>query len=265
VYGTGCGITVDSDPAEEWRESVLKTRPLLGAVPARALRETCRVCDGRVPLWTFHRERLRAGGCGEALLAEIDRAALSSAAHSVMHGTAQRMRRGRLSVSVTPEGTVTAEVNSALSTLDVPDGPRVARIDVTDTPPIPHQPAKPLDRSWWDGLHDAATELGAEQAIIVGEGGCVLDGSTAAVWIVENGVVITPLADHAIPSVSVAFVSAAARNIGLEVRREPISWERFEAAEEAFLTNALGGCAPVRGRGGPICSAVWELFSDAWS
>lgn len=29
-YGTGCGITVDSDAEAEWEESVLKTRPLLG-------------------------------------------------------------------------------------------------------------------------------------------------------------------------------------------------------------------------------------------
>ncbi len=28
TYGTGCGITIDSDPAFEWRESVLKTSPL---------------------------------------------------------------------------------------------------------------------------------------------------------------------------------------------------------------------------------------------
>jgi len=265
AYGTGCGITVESDPAEEWRESVLKTEPLLGAVPARALRETCRVCDGRVPLWTYHRERLRAGGCSEALLAEIDRAALSSAARSVTHGTAERMRRGRLSVSVTPEGSISAEVTGALSTLDVPDGPRVARVVVTDTPPIPHRPAKPLDRSWWDGAHAAAAALGADQAIIVGEDGGVFDGSTAAVWIVEKGVAITSPADHAIPSVSARFVSEAARSIGLEVRREPISWERFEAADEAFLTNALGGCAPVRGRGGPVCSAVAGMFAEVWS
>ena len=29
TYGTGCGITVDSDPTLEWNESVLKTQPLL--------------------------------------------------------------------------------------------------------------------------------------------------------------------------------------------------------------------------------------------
>jgi len=223
------------------------------------------VCDGRVPLWTYHRERLRAGGCGEALLAEIDRMALSTAAHSVTHGTAERMHRGRLSISVTPEGSITAEVTAALSTLDIPDGPRVARVDVADLPPIPHRPAKPLDRSWWDAAHEAAAALGAEQAIIVGPDGCLLDGSTAALWIVENGVAITTPEAHAIPSVSAAFVSAASGSIGLEVRREQITWERFEAADEAFLTNALGGCAPVRGRGGSVFSAVQGLFAEVWS
>ncbi len=29
-WGTGCGVTFDSDPASEWRESVLKTWPALG-------------------------------------------------------------------------------------------------------------------------------------------------------------------------------------------------------------------------------------------
>ncbi len=48
--------------------------------PPMALRETCRVVAGSIPLWTYHRERLRRGGCGEQLLAEIERAALSAAA-----------------------------------------------------------------------------------------------------------------------------------------------------------------------------------------
>ena len=29
-WGTGCGITYESDPAREWDESVLKTWPALG-------------------------------------------------------------------------------------------------------------------------------------------------------------------------------------------------------------------------------------------
>jgi para-aminobenzoate synthetase / 4-amino-4-deoxychorismate lyase len=260
TYGTGCGITVESDPAEEWRESVLKSEPLLGPMPAQALRETCRVIDGRVPLWTFHRERLRAGGCGEGLLGEVDRIALAAAAHAA----GARTRYTRLSVNVTPVGEVTADVTSQPSSLDVEGGPIVARVDVLGEPPLPFRPAKPLDRTWWDDAHRTAADLGAQQAVIVGAGGIVLDGSTAAVWIAENGVAITSLAPPAIPSVSAAFVSAAASSIGLEIRREPISWERFETADEAFLTNAFGGCVPVRGRGGAVCSAVAGLFGQLW-
>ena len=54
-----------------------------------ALRETCRVVDGGVPLWTLHRERLGYGGCGEGLLAEVDRVALGAAA--TLAGAAGRM------------------------------------------------------------------------------------------------------------------------------------------------------------------------------
>ena len=35
--GTGCGITVESDPLSEWEESVLKTEPILGVMPVEAM------------------------------------------------------------------------------------------------------------------------------------------------------------------------------------------------------------------------------------
>jgi len=34
-WGTGCGITIDSDPSAEWRESVLKASPVVGGAFAR--------------------------------------------------------------------------------------------------------------------------------------------------------------------------------------------------------------------------------------
>jgi anthranilate/para-aminobenzoate synthase component I len=37
VWGTGCGITIDSDPAAEWQESVLKTRPVRGSAGYSAI------------------------------------------------------------------------------------------------------------------------------------------------------------------------------------------------------------------------------------
>ena len=110
TYGTGCGITIDSDAREEWAESVLKTEPVLGPMPSGALRETCRVVATAVPLWRLHRERLRAGGCGEELLDRVDavvRDALASAGG--------RTDAFRLTVIVTPEGAVRAVVSAQRS------------------------------------------------------------------------------------------------------------------------------------------------------
>ncbi len=131
-------------------------------------------------------------------------------------------------------------------------------------PPLPAQPAKPDDRRYWDAAHHEAELAKAHQAVLVDTDGTVIDGSTSCVWIVERGVLITPPAPPAIPSVSRAFVLASAERAGLDVRVERISWQRFESADEAFFTNAFGGAAPVRGRAGAVFSAVKGLFDEAW-
>jgi anthranilate/para-aminobenzoate synthase component I/branched-subunit amino acid aminotransferase/4-amino-4-deoxychorismate lyase len=278
-YGTGCGITIDSDAQAEWDESVLKTRPLLGHASAGghapagdtaardpyasapvALKETCRVANGAVPLWPYHRARLAGGGCGPALLDAVEAAVSAAAAEWAAAPT----RRARLTVVVEPGGAFEVEVAQRLSSLDVVGGLTVARVDVADAPPLPADPAKPADRAWWDAAHHAAERGGAHQAALVDPAGLVVDGSTACVWIVEGGTLVTPPAPPAIPSVSRAFVLANAERAGLTIRVEPISWLRFEAADEAFFTNAFGGAAAVRGRSGEVFSAVKGLFDEAW-
>jgi para-aminobenzoate synthetase / 4-amino-4-deoxychorismate lyase len=266
-YGTGCGITIDSDPIAEWEETVLKANPVLAGssrsagAPPVALKETCRVVGGLVPLWGFHRARLAAGGCSRELLALAEARAFEAAAAWADAAT----RRARLTVVVSPDGSVTAEVSRRLSSLDVPRGPVVARVDVDAMPELPPGPAKPADRSVYDAAGRRAQGLGAQQAVLVGPDGYVIDGSSATVWIAENGALVTPPSPPAVPGVGRAFVLATAEAVGLRVRVEPVSWERFASAEEAFLTNAYGGAVPVRGRGGEIGRAVRELFDSAWA
>lgn len=265
-YGTGCGITVESDAGAEWEESVLKTEPLLGdrdaiaGTPAVALRETCRVTRGAVALWPYHRARLATGGVAPELLDAIEARVVSAAAEWTDAAT----RRARLTVVAYPDGTSDVEVAQRLSSLDVVGGIVAARVDVEQPPPIPGRPAKPADRAYWDATHHAAEATKAHQAVLVGPHGAVIDGSTSCVWIVERGVLLTPPAPPAIPSVSCAFVLAHADRLGVPVRIEPFTWERFERADEAFFTNAFGGAAPVRGRGGPVFSAVKGLFDEVW-
>ena len=192
--------------------------------------------------------------------------AAEAAVHAAALGWAQApTRRARLTLVVAHDSGARAEVAQRLSSLDVPRGLLVARVDLAEPPPLPAPPAKPADRSWWDAAHRSARAAGAHQAALVDADGDIVDGSTSAIWIAEGGALITPCSALGIPSVSVAFVRARARRAGLDVRVEPVSWERFEAADEAFLTNAFGGAAPVRGRGGDTFASVAALFADAWA
>jgi branched-subunit amino acid aminotransferase/4-amino-4-deoxychorismate lyase len=225
------------------------------------LRETCRVAGGRVPLWPWHRARLEAGGVPAALLELAD----ARVAEAAAAWDCARTRRARLTLVVAPDGMLQVDVAQRLSSLDVPGGLRAVRVDVAELPPLPAPPAKPADRSWWDAAHKRAEALGAHQALLVASDDTIVDGSTAAVWIAEGGELVTPPWPPAIPSVSVAFVRSRALAAGLRVRVEPVGWEQFEAAEEVFFTNAFGGAAPVRGRGGELFEAVRRLFVDAWS
>lgn len=228
--------------------------------PHPALKETCRVAHGRVPLWPWHHARLEGGGVGAATLALAEERVEAAAAEWAHAPT----RRVRLTLVVAPDGAVRVDVAQRLSSLDVPNSPKVARVDVAEAPPIPARPAKPADRSWWDAAHRRAAGLGAHQAVLVAADGVVIDGSTAAIWIAEPGALVTPPSPPAIPSVAVAFVRAQAVRAGLDVRVEPITWQRFEAADEAFLTNAFGGAAAVRGRGGEQFERVAALFAEVW-
>jgi branched-subunit amino acid aminotransferase/4-amino-4-deoxychorismate lyase len=226
-----------------------------------SLKETCRVAHGSVPLWPWHRARLEAGGVDAAVLDEAERRVAEAAAGWADAAT----RRARLTLVVGVDGSVAVDVSQRLSSLDVPNGPLVARVDIDELPPLPQPAAKPADRTWWDAAHKRATDLGVHQAIMVDGDGLVVDGSTSAVWISrEGGALVTPPAPPAIPSVSVAFIRAHAGAAGLTLRVEPVTWGQFEAAEETFLSNAFGGVVPVRGRGGPGCTAVRALLDAVW-
>ena len=152
------------------------------------LKETCRAAHGRIPLWPWHRERLQNGGVSEAVLALAEESVHAEAARWADAPT----KRARLTVVVSQSGTVSVHAAQRLSSLDVPHGPTVARVDIAETPPVPLRPAKPADRSWWDIAHRRANALGAHQALMVAKNGAIVDGSTSAVLIAEGGVLITP-------------------------------------------------------------------------
>jgi para-aminobenzoate synthetase/4-amino-4-deoxychorismate lyase len=267
-WGTGGGITIDSDPAEEYMETLLKASPLLGdGAPPVGLLETCRVAGGEVPLWPRHKARLAGGGCGPSILARLDEAVAYKLADAagVPRGNG-RDAAGvptRLRVIVTPEGTVAVSADDVSSSLDDPGRPRpVAQpAPPSGMPDLPPRAAKPADRAVWDEAQARArAEVEGAQAVLVDAEGLVIDGAIATVWAVVGGRLVTPPAPPAVAGVARGAILEMAATAGLETEVRGLRLAELAIAEEVFFTNALAGAVEARGRGGPVTVAVAGLL-----
>jgi len=233
-------------------------------LPRVALAETCRVVGTDVPLWPLHRERLFEGGCGEPLLGEIERAL----ADAIAAYAGEHTSRLRAHLEVQADGSVMVEVVRRLSSLDIVNGPVVVPVRLRDLqvppPALPACAAKPADRSWWDLAAREARRRGGHQAVVVDAEGFVVDGSSATVWAVIDGVLVTTPAPSAIAGVARRFVMDRAPDAGLEVEVRPLEWKAMEAADELLLTNAFGGAVAARGRGGVVTEVIRAMFAEIW-
>lgn len=257
-WGAGCGITHDSDAAAEHLEMLLKAAPVTGdGAPAAALRETMRVAGGAVPFLDRHLARLAAGGAGPTLLARV-RCAVGEELARPSSGVDARVGGGggRLSVTVTPTGEVVAGFSREASSLSVEGGVRVATIEVAQAPELPMGAAKPAARRAWDKAHRAAQLAGADQAVLHLPDGTLVDGSTATLWLVCDGVLMTPPSPPAVAGVARESVFDIAEEFGVRAVERRLCLPDLTAADEVWLSNAYGGMVPVRDRGGPVGERV---------
>jgi branched-subunit amino acid aminotransferase/4-amino-4-deoxychorismate lyase len=223
----------------------------MGVLLAEALRETIRVQDGRLPLLERHLARLAAGGCDAATLARA-----RSVAEDVASGWQEPY--GRMSLVVSIDGELSAEVSGRPSVIDVPGGPRIALV----TAPEPHLPqgaAKPADRSQWDDAYERVRDV-ADVAVLVSADGHLIDTSHATLWIVGDRRLLTPPSPPALAGVSRGVVFDVAAALGYEAAEAPLTPADLDSAEEVFLTTAVAGARPVRGRGGPAAAALGKAF-----
>jgi branched-subunit amino acid aminotransferase/4-amino-4-deoxychorismate lyase len=99
-----------------------------------------------------------------------------------------------------------------------------------------------------------AGRLDADEALYVTRDGDVPEATTANLFLVERGGLVTPPADGTIlPGVTRSLVLALARRAGIAVREERVSRGRLRRAREAFLTASTIEIVPlVRLDGSPI-------------
>ncbi|MCI0432704.1 MAG: branched-chain amino acid transaminase [Gemmatimonadetes bacterium] len=111
---------------------------------------------------------------------------------------------------------------------------------------------------------------GFAEGIALDVHGLVSEGSGENIFLVERGVLSTPLAEGSLlPGITRDCVCVLARDLGIPVREEAIPRERLHTADEVFLTGTAAEITPVRsvdripvgeGRPGPITLLIRDRF-----
>ncbi|HET9947518.1 MAG TPA: branched-chain amino acid transaminase [Longimicrobiales bacterium] len=111
---------------------------------------------------------------------------------------------------------------------------------------------------------------GYADAIALGPGGLVSEGTGMNLFLVREGVIVTPVLDGtSLVGITRGAVIQMAKDLGYEVREEPVPRESLYAADEMFFTGTAAEVTPIRsvdripvgtGTAGPITLALQKRF-----
>jgi len=120
-------------------------------------------------------------------------------------------------------------------------------------------------------LHEVK-QRGAQEALILGPSGEVIEGATSNVFIVNNGQLFTPSIDAGIlAGITRQTVLELAAGQKLEVRETPLHPSDLYRADEVFITSTVREVVPVvrvddkvigDGKPGPITARVLAAYRD---
>jgi branched-chain amino acid aminotransferase len=120
-------------------------------------------------------------------------------------------------------------------------------------------------------LHEVK-QRGAQEALILGPSGEVIEGATSNVFIVNKGQLFTPSIDAGIlAGITRQTVLELAAEQKLEVRETPLHPSDLYQAEEVFITSTVREVVPVvrvddkvigNGRPGPIAARVLAAYRE---
>ena len=228
-YGTGGGITWDSDPAAEWDEALAKTRVLEMDPGLPTLLETMRLEGGRVALLDGHLARLSGSARyhGIPLQLETVRARISAQAGDA-----------RLRLLVSPDGGVAVE-RAALPPRGVEPVPVAFSADPVDRrdPALFHKTTRraPYERR-------SAERPDAFETLLVNREGEVTEGTFTNLVADLDGERVTPPLDAGLlPGVFRAGLIARG-----EVRERRLRAGDLARANRLWIVNALRGWIEAR-------------------
>jgi branched-chain amino acid aminotransferase len=118
-----------------------------------------------------------------------------------------------------------------------------------------------------------AERLGYSEGIALDVDGTVSEGSGENIFVIRDGVIVTPPAASSIlPGITRDTLITLAKEHGYEVRQERIPREALYAADEIFFTGTAAEVTPIRsvdritigaGKRGPITAVLQKAFFAA--
>jgi branched-chain amino acid aminotransferase len=214
--------------------------------------ETLRSYDGRMPTLREHLERLGDGarvlGIWHPPLEELERGTEKLLA-------ASELADARIRITVTSgtgppglgrgEGPGTALITAAALRSWPPSATAVVA-------PWPHDERSPLAGVKTTSRADTvmglayARERGADEALFLNGRGNVCEATTANVFAVRDGAVITPpLSAGCLPGITRDHVLRACGELGIEALESDMPRTAFAGAAELFLTSSTRGVQPL--------------------
>jgi len=117
-----------------------------------------------------------------------------------------------------------------------------------------------------------ALDDGYDEALLLDAAGFVSEGSGENIFIVKDGVVVTPdLSAGALNGITRNTVFAICQDLGLEVQQRRITRDEVYISDEAFFTGTAAEVTPIReldriaigaGSRGPITQKIQAAFFD---
>ncbi len=116
-----------------------------------------------------------------------------------------------------------------------------------------------------------AIKAGYDEAILLAPNGTVSECTGENIFIVRDGVIVTPPTSDsgALAGITQDSIETIARDLGIEVRHEPIIRTDLYLADEAFLSGTAAEVVPIRavddrevaqGRPGPVTVEIQQTY-----
>ncbi len=90
-----------------------------------------------------------------------------------------------------------------------------------------------------------AIESGFEEALMLDESGFAAEGTGECLFIIRDGVLISPPNDNSLESITQGMVLELAKDMGIEIQRRNITRDEIYICDEAFFTGTAAEVTPI--------------------